>query len=154
MANLHSKRRKALWILTVGAGGTGFSSAIPTPTLEAPKQAAIALADIGLMAGIYTVYFDEDVGVYTIKDMLIKAGLIVSAGGGMAYGTIKATEAVMAEVLELDSSHRMGHIRHHHGLGHALGGRSLVVGVRHRLPERQVPGGGPQTGNRLARRPS
>jgi hypothetical protein len=99
VASLSAKRRKALWILTVGAGGTGFSSAIPTPTLEAPKQAAIALADIGLMAGIYTVYFDEDVGVDTIKDMLIEAGLIVSAGGGMAYGTIKATEAVMAEVL-------------------------------------------------------
>jgi hypothetical protein len=99
VASLYSKRRKALWILTVGAGGTGFSSAIPTPSLEAPKQAAIALADIGLMAGIYTVYFDEDVGVDTIKDMLIEAGLIVSAGGGMAYGTIKATEAVMAEVL-------------------------------------------------------
>jgi hypothetical protein len=99
MAGLYSKRRKALWILTVGAGGTGFSSAIPTPALEAPKQAAIALADIGLMAGIYTVYFDEDVDVDTIKDMLIEAGVIVTAGGGMAYGTIKATEAVMAEVL-------------------------------------------------------
>jgi hypothetical protein len=99
MASLYSRRRKALWILTVGAGGTGFSSAIPTPTLEGPKQAAIALADIGLMAGIYTVYFEEDVGVESIKDMLIEAGLIVSSGGGMAYGSIKATEAVMAEVL-------------------------------------------------------
>jgi hypothetical protein len=99
VASLYSKRRKALWILTIGAGGTGFSSAIPTPTLEAPKQAAITLADIGLMAGIYNIYFDEDVDAATIKDMLIEAGLFVSAGGGMAYGTIKATEAVMAEVL-------------------------------------------------------
>jgi hypothetical protein len=95
----NKKRKKSLSALLGGAAATGTGSATPTPGLEAPKQAAIAVADVALMASVYTIYFDEDIGVQGVKDMLMEMGLVITVGGGLAYGGVKATEALLSEVL-------------------------------------------------------
>jgi hypothetical protein len=96
---LTKKRKKALWALVGGAGTTGASVVIPTPGWEVPKQAVVATADIVTLAGIYNIYFDEDIGVQGVKDMLLEMGLVVTTGGAVAYGSIKVTEGIIHEVL-------------------------------------------------------
>jgi hypothetical protein len=98
-SELNRKRKKALYALLGGAASTGVASGTPTPGFEAPKQAAIAIGDVAIMAGIYNIYFDDDVSVTGVKDMLIEAGLVTAVGGGLAYGGVKATEAILAEIL-------------------------------------------------------
>jgi hypothetical protein len=97
--DLNKKRKKVLYALLGGAATTGVASGTPTPGLEAPKQAAIAIGDVVLMAGIYNIYFDDDMSVEGVKDMLLEAGLVTAVGGGLAYGGVKVTEAILAEVL-------------------------------------------------------
>jgi hypothetical protein len=97
--DLRKKRKKVLYALLGAAATTGVASGTPTPGLEAPKQAAIAIGDVVLMASIYNIYFDDDIDADGIKDMLIEAGLVAAIGGGLAYGGVKATEAILAEVL-------------------------------------------------------
>jgi hypothetical protein len=96
---LYKKRKNALSTLLVGAAGTGAGSATPTPGLEAPKQAAIAVADFALMAGIYNIYFDDDIEGKEVARMLMQTGLAIPVAGGLAYGAIKTTEALLSEAL-------------------------------------------------------
>jgi hypothetical protein len=51
------------------------------------------------MASIYNIYFDDDIDVDGVREMLIEAGLVTAIGGGLAYGGVKATEAILAEML-------------------------------------------------------
>ena len=69
--DLSKKRRKAFYALLGAAATTGVASGAPTPGLEAPKQAAIAIGDAVLMVGIYNIYFDDDIEVEEVKDMLL-----------------------------------------------------------------------------------
>jgi hypothetical protein len=96
---LYKKRKDALSTLLIGAAGTGAGSATPTPGLEAPKQAAIAVTDFALMAGIYNIYFDEDIGAKEVARALIQMGLAIPVAGGLAYGATKTTEALLSEML-------------------------------------------------------
>jgi len=96
---LYKKRNNALSALLIGAAGTGAGSATPTPGLEAPKQAVIAVADLALMARIYDIYFDADIGAEEVARMLMQTGLVITVAGGLAYGTVKVTEALSSEVL-------------------------------------------------------
>jgi uncharacterized protein (DUF697 family) len=97
--DLYRKRKKALYALLGAAATTGAASASPTPGLEVPKQASIAIGDVVLMASIYNVYFDDDIGIETVKSMLTELGFVTAVSGGLAYGGIKATEAILSEVL-------------------------------------------------------
>jgi hypothetical protein len=97
--DLYKKRRNALRVLLGAAATTGAASAAPTPGLEGPKQASIAIGDVVLMASIYNVYFDDDIGIETVKDMLTELGFVAAVSGGLAYGGVKATEAILSEVL-------------------------------------------------------
>jgi hypothetical protein len=99
VAELNKKRRNALWALVGGAGTTGASVVIPTPGFEVPKQAVVATADFVLWAAIYKIYFDDDIGVEGVKDMLLEIGLVGTAGVAVAYGSVKATEGIIHEVL-------------------------------------------------------
>jgi hypothetical protein len=96
---LYKKRKNAWSTLLIGAAGTGAGSAAPTPGLEAPKQAVIAVADLALMARIYDIYFDEDIGAEEVARMLMQEGLAITVTGGLAYGAVKVTEALLSEVL-------------------------------------------------------
>ena len=97
--SLMKKRRKARWLIVPAATFTGGTSGAPTPGLEIPKQAAVSAADIALLAGIYNVYFDEDINPANMVEVLKEAGVLVAVGGTLVYGSIKLTEAGLAEVL-------------------------------------------------------
>jgi hypothetical protein len=98
-ATLMSKRWKTLWLIVPTATLTGGAAGAPTPGLEAPKQAAVSAADIALLAGIYNVYFDEDISPANMMEMLKNAGILIAVGGSVVYGGVKLTEAGIAEVL-------------------------------------------------------
>jgi hypothetical protein len=97
--DLYKKRKKALWAILGGAATNAVASGAPTPGLETAKQAGIAVADVLLMAGVYNIYFGEDIGTGGVMDMLAEAGLVAAVGGGLTYGAIKVGEAVISEVL-------------------------------------------------------
>lgn len=88
VAELNEKRRNALWALVGGAGTTGASAVIPTPGWEVPKQAVVATADLALLAAIYKIYFDNDIEVEGVKDMLLEMGLVFTAGGVLGSGLL------------------------------------------------------------------
>jgi hypothetical protein len=94
-----SKRRKALWLIVPAATATGGVSGAPTPGLEGPKQVVVSAADIALLAGIYNVYFDDDITPSNMIEVLKEAGLLIAVGGSIVYGGVKLTEAGLAEVL-------------------------------------------------------
>jgi hypothetical protein len=94
-----SKRRKALWLIVPAATLTGGASGTPTPGLEVPKQAVVSAADIALLAGIYNVYFEEELGPANMIELLKNAGMLIAVGGSLVYGGVKLTEAGTAEVL-------------------------------------------------------
>jgi hypothetical protein len=73
-ADLMNKRRKALWLIVPVAALTGGTSGTPTPGLEFPKQVAVSAADIALLAGIYNVYFEEDVSPKDMPELSSKLG--------------------------------------------------------------------------------
>ncbi len=98
-SDLMKKRRKAFWLIVPVAALTGGTSGTPTPGLEFPKQAAVSAADIALMAGIYNVYFEEEVSPRDMPELLKQAGILIAVGGGVVYSGLKLTEAGAAEVL-------------------------------------------------------
>jgi hypothetical protein len=98
-ADLMKKRRKALWHIVPVAALTGGASGTPTPGFEFPKQAAVSTADIALLAGIYNLYFEEDVSPRDMPELLKQAGILIAVGGGVVYSGIKLSEAGAAEVL-------------------------------------------------------
>jgi hypothetical protein len=51
------------------------------------------------MARIYDIYFDEDIGAEEVARMLMQTGLATTVAGGLAYGAVKVTEALLSEVL-------------------------------------------------------
>ena len=97
--SLFKRRKKTLWIVLGAAGACGSASSAPTAGLEIPKQAAVGLGDMVLLASIYNVYFEEEPGQDRMIEMLKEAGVVLAVGGGFAYGSVKLTEAVLAEVL-------------------------------------------------------
>jgi len=99
VAELNEKRRNALWALVGGAGTTGVSAVIPTPGWEVPKQAVVATTDLATLAAIYKIYSDKNIGVEGVRDMLLEMGFVFTAGGAVAYGSVKAAEGIIHEVL-------------------------------------------------------
>jgi hypothetical protein len=98
-SELSKKRRKAAWALVGGAGTTGASAVVPTPGLEIPKQAVIGATDAVLLATIYNFYYEESIESQDLKNMLLEMGLIGSASVVTAYGSVKAAEGAIHEVL-------------------------------------------------------
>jgi hypothetical protein len=96
---LNQKRWKTIWHIAPVALATGTASAMPTPTLETVKQAGVTAADITLMAGIYNIYFEEDIAKGEMIELLKDAGILIAVGGTLLYGGIKVSEAGLAEVL-------------------------------------------------------
>lgn len=89
----HAKRcyNKSLWDIFKVSLGTGLGSALPTPTIEVPKQIAISVGDLALCFHIYKEFFEEE-----IKDsnhflsLMKRAGLVTVAGGAIVYIGYKA----------------------------------------------------------------
>lgn len=97
--SLARRRRKALWTVVRAAGTTGAASTAPTTGLEIPKQAAVGLTDLVMLGTLYSVYFDEQPDQAQMTEMLTEAGVVLAAAGGLAYTSVKFTEATLAEIL-------------------------------------------------------
>jgi hypothetical protein len=71
----------------------------PRPSVETIKQAGVTAADLTLMAGIYNIYFEEQIGQGEMIQLLKDAGILIAVGGTLLYGGIKVSESGLAEVL-------------------------------------------------------
>lgn len=99
MKSLAKKRRDTALLIVGAAAGTGAASSAPTVSVEIPKQFAIGAADLVLCAGIYRIYFDQEIESDDIWRLITEAGLVTAAGIGAGYVGVKLTEGVVAEVL-------------------------------------------------------
>lgn len=97
--SLMKKRKSALWLIVPTATVTGGASGAPTPALELPKQLVVTAADVALLAGIYNVYFDEDIEPANMIELLMHSGMVIAVGGTVVYGGVKLTEVCLAEIL-------------------------------------------------------
>ena len=96
---LGKARRKAFWLLTAGIAGTSAGSAAPTTGLEIPKQAGIAAADAILMQRIYAAYFEHDPESESMWSIFEEEAPLLLLLGAAAYGGIKLSEGIFAEVM-------------------------------------------------------
>lgn len=97
--SLGRRRVEAGLAITAAALSTGGGSGAPTPSLELPKQLAIAGADLAMLAAVYRIYFDENPTEESVEALLQEYGLATVAGGALVYGGMKLTEGLMAEAL-------------------------------------------------------
>jgi hypothetical protein len=95
------KRAQTISAIATVAMGTGSAAAAPTPLLELPKQGVIALGDLALCITIYTIWFDTSVTTDQMRHILIDAGVASMESGLLVYAGVKATEALLAEGLNL-----------------------------------------------------
>jgi hypothetical protein len=95
------KRVKTIGAITTTALMTGGGSGSPTPMLELPKQAVIAVGDVALCVSIYTIWFDARISPSEMGELLLDAGLATVAAGMLVYGGVKLTEGLLAEGLNV-----------------------------------------------------
>ncbi len=78
---------------------TGVASALPTPTIEIPKQIAISVGDLTLCFLIYRTYFSDDIkNSKQLMKLLEHAGLVTVVGGTLTYIGYKAARGVFDEI--------------------------------------------------------
>lgn len=99
--SITKKRFQTMGAIVTAALGAGSASALPTPTLELPKQAVIAISDITLCASIYTIWFDRRVTTEEMQDMLLDFGLLSVTGGILIYAGVKTAEGLLAEAMNI-----------------------------------------------------
>ena len=81
---------------------TGAASALPTPTIEIPKQIAISVGDLTLCFFIYKTYFGEDIkNSKKLLKLLEHAGLVTVIGGTLTYIGYKAARGLFDEFANL-----------------------------------------------------
>ena len=97
----HAKKiwnKAAFKILEVSLG-TGFTSSLPTPTIEVPKQISISAVDLALCFYIYRLYFDEDIQKSEqVINLMKRAGLVTVSGGTIVYIGYKAARGLFDEI--------------------------------------------------------
>jgi hypothetical protein len=95
------KRVKTAAAITTAALAMGGGSGTPTPMLELPKQAVIAVGDLALCVAIYAIWFDVRISTDAMRGLLLDAGIATVAAGTLVYGGVKVTEGLLAEGLNL-----------------------------------------------------
>jgi hypothetical protein len=50
----------------------------------------VSAAHIALLAGIYNVYFDEDISLANMIEMLKNAAILIAVGGSVVYGGVNS----------------------------------------------------------------
>jgi hypothetical protein len=95
------KRIKTIGAITTAALATSAGSGTPTPMLELPKQAVIAVGDLALCVTIYTIWFDARISNDEMRGLLLDAGIAAVTAGTLVYGGVKLTEGLLAEALNL-----------------------------------------------------
>ena len=98
---LQKKQRKSLTLILEFALGSTAASSIPTPAFEVSKQIILAAADVTLCWSIYALYYDEDLSVENIVELLKRAGIITSVGTVLVYTGARTTQGLADEMLNL-----------------------------------------------------
>ncbi|MGJ3252304.1 MAG: hypothetical protein ACFE0J_14420 [Elainellaceae cyanobacterium] len=99
MDSLTTKRNKAILAIIATTTANAGGAAVPTPGVETGKHAVFSAAEIAMCVTIYNLYFSEDISKDGIKDFLIKNGIAVAGGGGLAFVGTKLGHAAVAEML-------------------------------------------------------
>ena len=98
---LQKKQKKSLTLILEFALGSTAASSIPTPAFEVSKQIILAAADVTLCWSIYALYYDEDLSVENIVELLKRAGIITSVGTVLVYTGARTTQGLADEMLNL-----------------------------------------------------
>jgi len=98
---LQKKQRKSLALILEFALGSTAASSVPTPAFEVSKQIILAAADVTLCWNIYALYYDEDLSVENIVELLKRAGIVTSVGTVLVYTGARTTWGLADEVLNL-----------------------------------------------------
>ena len=99
MSPLIPKRNNAILAVIATTIGNAGGAAVPTPGLETGKHAIFSAAEIAMCVTIYNIYFSENISKNEMKDFLVKNGIAVAGGGGLAFVATKAGHAAIAEML-------------------------------------------------------
>ena len=92
------KFNRCRWDIMKLSLGTGLTSALPTPTVEIPKQLGIAVGDLALCFHIYQIYFDDQIkDSKQFIDLVKRAGLVTAGGGAIVYIGYKAARGLLDE---------------------------------------------------------
>jgi hypothetical protein len=95
------KQRKSLALILEFAMGSTVASAIPTPVFEVSKQVALAATDVALCWRIYSLYYDKDLSVDSMIELLKRAGIVTAVGTVMIYTGARAAQGLVDESLNL-----------------------------------------------------
>ena len=98
---LQKKQRKSLALILEFALGSTAASSVPTPAFEVSKQIVLAAADVTLCWKIYALYYDEDLSIENIVELLKRAGIIASVGSVLLYTGARTGQGLADEVLNL-----------------------------------------------------
>ena len=99
MTSLTEKRNKSFVAIIGVVLGNGATAAFPTPGIETGKHVFYSAAEIGLCVTIYNIYSTKSITKDGIKDFLIKNGVAVSSGGGLAFVGTQLGHGALAELL-------------------------------------------------------
>ncbi|MCC5664395.1 hypothetical protein LC653_10815 [Nostoc sp. CHAB 5784] len=99
---LETKRRRAVFALVSAALATGFASAVPTFTVEVPKQLTLMAADVALCGVIYEIYFGDKTKLTEEKlmDLLNEATTLGFLSSVAAYAGVKITQGMFDELMD------------------------------------------------------
>jgi hypothetical protein len=98
---LQKKQKKSLTLILEFAVGSTAASSIPTPAFEVSKQIILAAADVTLCWRIYALYYDEELSIENIVELLQRAGIIASVGTVLVYTGARTSQGMADELLNL-----------------------------------------------------
>ena len=98
---LKEKQKKSLKLIMEFAMGSTAASSIPTPVFEISKQIMLAGADLTLCWRIYAIYYDEELSMESLTELMKRAGILTSVGTALVYTGARATQGMMDETLNL-----------------------------------------------------
>ena len=98
---LQKKQKKSLTLILEFACGSTAASSIPTPVFEVSKQIILAAADVTLCWRIYVLYYDEELSIENIVELLQRAGIIASVGTVLVYTGVRTSQGMADELLNL-----------------------------------------------------
>ena len=95
------KQRKSLKLIVSYAMGSTTVSSIPTPIFEVSKQLVLSASDVILCWQIYSLYYEQELSVDSVVELLKRAGIIVAVGSVLVYTGARATQGIADEFLNL-----------------------------------------------------
>lgn len=95
--SLFAKRTQSLIAVAGVAGANIVFSGAPKPGVEIPSHIVLTGADFAMCAGIYYLYFGENITKDGILGILGDSGILVVVAGGGGYAIAKGASGLVAE---------------------------------------------------------